>query len=191
MCPASGWNTAIACGCGVHAGTRRRIASRTGRSAAEFARDNLFGPLGIRRFHWPADAQGNSFGWGDLRLVSPDLARIGYLFLHGGRWGDRQVVPKRWVKEATRGRIAAEESDKRGSSLTAMVKRTFRATLGSAVRPLRSTACSAVRGSPKIPSMLRAMAGVIGKPELTTDPRFAAMADRKKNEKELVGGVFF
>ncbi|MFH0880829.1 MAG: CoA transferase, partial [Lentisphaerota bacterium] len=31
----------------------------------------------------------------------------------------------------------------------------------------------------------RALAAVIGKPELTADPRFAAMADRKKNEKEL------
>jgi CubicO group peptidase (beta-lactamase class C family) len=26
-----------------------------------------------------------------------DLARFGYLFLRGGRWGDRQIVSKEWI----------------------------------------------------------------------------------------------
>lgn len=40
---------------------------------------------------------------------------------------------------SSRDRIAADESDNRGISLTAMVNRTFRATLDKAATPLRST----------------------------------------------------
>jgi hypothetical protein len=33
------------------------------------------------------------------------MARIGQLFLDGGRWGDEQVVPAEWVAEATRTQV--------------------------------------------------------------------------------------
>ncbi|MCC7347203.1 MAG: serine hydrolase, partial [Variibacter sp.] len=37
-----------------------------------------------------------------LYLTAPDMARFGWLFLNRGRWGNRQVVPSRWVDESTR-----------------------------------------------------------------------------------------
>jgi CubicO group peptidase (beta-lactamase class C family) len=83
------------------------ITLRTGQTAEEFARQNLFGPLGIRSFSWRTDAQGNTRGWSDLMMASPDMARIGYLFLKGGRWDGRQIVSRRWVQEATRKHIDA------------------------------------------------------------------------------------
>jgi hypothetical protein len=86
------------------------ITLRTGQTAEQFARHYLFGPLGIKRIYWPADAQGNSRGWGDLRMTSPDLARIGHLFLNKGRWGGKQIVSQRWVKEATRKHIGTGDS---------------------------------------------------------------------------------
>jgi CubicO group peptidase (beta-lactamase class C family) len=36
-----------------------------------------------------------------FNLSARDAARFGQLFLNGGRWGDRQVVPASWVKEST------------------------------------------------------------------------------------------
>ncbi|MGN7773657.1 serine hydrolase domain-containing protein [Phyllobacterium sp. 22552] len=36
-----------------------------------------------------------------FRLSARDAARFGQLFLDGGRWGDRQIIPSSWVKEAT------------------------------------------------------------------------------------------
>lgn len=36
-----------------------------------------------------------------FRMSSRDLARFGLLFLRGGRWGDRQIIPARWVGEST------------------------------------------------------------------------------------------
>ena len=69
------------------------ISQATGSSALEFARRELFQPLGIENVIWPSDPQGVSYGWGDLHLRPRDMAKIGYLWLHQGRWEGRQVVP--------------------------------------------------------------------------------------------------
>ena len=55
------------------------ISRVTGSSALEFARRELFRPLGIRDAEWPADAQGISHGWGDLHLHPRDMAKLGLL----------------------------------------------------------------------------------------------------------------
>ena len=31
-----------------------------------------------------------------------DLARFGLLYLHHGRWGDRQLIPESWIAESTK-----------------------------------------------------------------------------------------
>lgn len=77
------------------------LSEATGMSALDFARQNLFGPLGITDVYWPADDAGNSHGWGDLALHPRDAAKIGLLFLAQGRWDDAQVVSPEWVAAAT------------------------------------------------------------------------------------------
>lgn len=37
-----------------------------------------------------------------FRMTARDMARFGLLYLRGGRWRDRQVVPGEWVAESTR-----------------------------------------------------------------------------------------
>jgi CubicO group peptidase (beta-lactamase class C family) len=78
------------------------VSRATGISALDFARRELFAPLGIDTVAWPGDSRGNSYGWGDLHLQPRDMARIGYLWLNGGRWKDRQVVPEAWMRDAVR-----------------------------------------------------------------------------------------
>lgn len=82
------------------------ISSRTGRSALEFARQYLFDPLGIRDVIWPADPKGRTHGWGDLHMYPRDLAKIAYLYLHRGRWIDRQLVSEDWVRESIVPRVS-------------------------------------------------------------------------------------
>jgi CubicO group peptidase (beta-lactamase class C family) len=78
------------------------LQEATGVTTAEFARANLFGPLGITDFLWESDPQGYDDGWAGLYLHPRDLAKIGYLMLHQGQWEDRQIVSANWVAEATR-----------------------------------------------------------------------------------------
>lgn len=76
------------------------ITKATGLSAFDFARRELFAPLGIVNAAWPADGHGVSYGWGDLHLEPLDMAKLGYLWLNSGRWEDRQLVPKEWMSAA-------------------------------------------------------------------------------------------
>ena len=76
------------------------ITKATGLSALDFARRALFAPLGIEEVAWPSDAQGISHGWGDLHLQPRDMAKIGYLWLRGGQWENRQLVPADWMRAA-------------------------------------------------------------------------------------------
>lgn len=78
------------------------LQEATGMTAAEFARVNLFEPLGITDVLWESDPQGYSDGWAGLYLHPRDVAKIGYLMLHQGQWEDRQIVSSDWVKQATK-----------------------------------------------------------------------------------------
>lgn len=84
------------------------VSDAAGTSTLEFARDNLFDPLGIEDAEWPADPQGVNHGWGDLRIHPRDMVKIGQLFLDGGAWGGTQVVSKEWVEQATVSSVLAE-----------------------------------------------------------------------------------
>ncbi len=78
------------------------VAQAAGSSTLDFARRELFGPLGIADVVWPTDPQGIPHGWGDLHLHPADMAKLGYLWLNGGRWENRQIVPADWLSSALR-----------------------------------------------------------------------------------------
>jgi len=44
----------------------------------------------------------NSIVGATLRCSARDLARLGYLWLNMGRWGNRQLVPEEWMRQATK-----------------------------------------------------------------------------------------
>jgi CubicO group peptidase (beta-lactamase class C family) len=48
-----------------------------------------------------ASVSGGTRWGGGLWINTRDAARYGYLFLRRGRWGDRQIIPEQWVREAT------------------------------------------------------------------------------------------
>ena len=83
------------------------LARATGTSALDFARVNLFEPLGIDDVYWTADADGNSYGWGDLALHPADAAKIGLLFLQHGRWKNDPVISAEWVAAATTAQVTS------------------------------------------------------------------------------------
>jgi CubicO group peptidase (beta-lactamase class C family) len=78
----------------------------TGHPLDEFARANLFEPLGITAVEWNR-VRGDTDAGGGLRLRPRDMAEIGQLVLADGRWNDRQVVSKAWIDASTTPRTEA------------------------------------------------------------------------------------
>jgi len=73
----------------------------TGQKVIDYLTPRLFEPLGIEGMDWETDAYGiNTGGWG-LRLKTEDLAKFGQFYLQKGKWNGRQLLPKKWVEEAT------------------------------------------------------------------------------------------
>jgi CubicO group peptidase (beta-lactamase class C family) len=80
------------------------LTRATGKSTLEYANEKLGQPLGFRIRPWQRDPQGIYFGGNDMYLTPRQMLAFGRLWLHGGRVGDRQVVPEAWVRESTRQR---------------------------------------------------------------------------------------
>jgi CubicO group peptidase (beta-lactamase class C family) len=97
------------------------LMKTTGQSVLDFARKYLFTPLGITvadnltfankeeqfAFYktkgisgWVSDPKGvNTAGWG-LTLTAMDMAKIGQLYLNGGKRNGKQIVSSAWIDES-------------------------------------------------------------------------------------------
>lgn len=74
----------------------------TGLPLAEFAREALFDPLGIKEFDWTSvKPSGEPAAGGGLRLLPRDMAKIGQLILNRGEWNGVHVVSSNWIDEST------------------------------------------------------------------------------------------
>lgn len=101
----------------------------TGVSAAEYALRELFEPLGIwsgpesrkpwlqtpparhtfwsggrwpgNGLPWRTDSLGNSGAQAGLHLTLREMAKFGWLYLQGGNWEGRQIIPSTFVAEST------------------------------------------------------------------------------------------
>ncbi|MFC1516229.1 serine hydrolase, partial [Thermodesulfobacteriota bacterium] len=78
------------------------LTEKTGMSTRNFAKRKLFDPLNIKVQGWATDPNGTYQGGNNLSLIPRDMAKLGQLYLDGGRFGSRQVVPKWWVEASTR-----------------------------------------------------------------------------------------
>lgn len=78
----------------------------TKKTAAAYAAQKLFAPLGIRTDKWLTAPEGISAGGFGLELRPRDLAKLALLYLHHGRWDGRQIVPTAWVEQSTTDKVA-------------------------------------------------------------------------------------
>ena len=77
------------------------VREATGQRLDTWAEERLFGPIGIDEYYWKITPGGEADSEGGLYLSTHDLARIGYLMLHGGEWDGRQIVSSEWVQVST------------------------------------------------------------------------------------------
>jgi CubicO group peptidase (beta-lactamase class C family) len=76
------------------------LSKVTGQSALEYARQKLFGPLGIEDVFWRHDPQGVSGGGAGLYLQPRDMARLGQLWLADGVWKGERLLAPGWIDAA-------------------------------------------------------------------------------------------
>ena len=78
------------------------LTETTQSNTYDFAKQNLFKPIGIERALWYQGPQGYYIGGFGLGLTARDLAKFGFLYLNKGYWNGESVVPEAWVEESTR-----------------------------------------------------------------------------------------
>ncbi len=74
----------------------------SGLDAGAFAKQHLFGPLGIQDFVWETTDDGTTTGFSGLYLQGRDLLKLGQLYLDEGSWNGQQIVPADWIEASFR-----------------------------------------------------------------------------------------
>jgi CubicO group peptidase (beta-lactamase class C family) len=83
----------------------RRIREITGgslESVIRFARTQLFEPLGMATAVLEPDPSGTPIGSSFMLASARDWAQLGQLYLNGGLWNGRRIVPADWIDYVTR-----------------------------------------------------------------------------------------
>ncbi len=70
----------------------------TGKTMWDVAARELFAPIGIPNTHWPADSDGNSQAYSGLVMPARELAKFGFLYLNGGAWDGKQIIPADYAR---------------------------------------------------------------------------------------------
>ena len=71
----------------------------TGENLSRYMQTQLWHPLGMeQRGLWIIDEQGYELAMGGMAANARDYARLGLLYLNGGKRGDRQILPVGWAE---------------------------------------------------------------------------------------------
>jgi len=79
----------------------------------KFADEALAQPLGFTLPRWPTDPQGIYFGGNDMELTPRQMLAFGELYLSGGRYEGKQVIPEAWVHESLTPRTRSTRDPRR------------------------------------------------------------------------------
>ena len=76
------------------------ISECCGTDAYSYARQHLFGPLGIEYAAWSSSPECHTMGHIGLYLTARDMAKFGLCCLNKGLWQNRPVIPEAWLEQA-------------------------------------------------------------------------------------------
>jgi CubicO group peptidase (beta-lactamase class C family) len=65
-----------------------------------YAQEHLFSPLGAEVGFWRQDWAGYYLGFTEIELTARDMGKLGQLYLDGGQFEGRQIIPAEWVEDS-------------------------------------------------------------------------------------------
>jgi len=74
------------------------VTQAAGKPADAYLDEKLFRPLGIRDYAWDRDRAGNTITYAQLQMKARDVARVGLLVAHQGKWKGQTLFPERWIR---------------------------------------------------------------------------------------------
>jgi len=77
------------------------VERKTGRKMMDYLDEKLFRPLGMTGVETTYAPSGCPCGGWGMAAKTEDLAKLGQLFLDGGRWNGREIISRNWVQLAT------------------------------------------------------------------------------------------
>jgi len=81
------------------------------RRIVDYMTEKVWQPIGAESdATWLIDAAGQEATYSSFNAVLRDYARLGRMLAHGGRVGDRQIVPADWLAQATRPHFASRQT---------------------------------------------------------------------------------
>lgn len=83
----------------------------TGERLLDYLKPRLLAPLGITHAAWEQDPDGIDTGGFGLSITIEEMAAFGQLYLQGGVWEGKQLVPAEWVAAATVKQVENGPSD--------------------------------------------------------------------------------
>jgi CubicO group peptidase (beta-lactamase class C family) len=87
------------------------IQRRAGQRLSEYLGPRLLEPLGIDPVAWFEMPPGREQGFSGLFARAEDVAKLGQLYLQGGRWDGQQLIPESYVAQATSRAVTTTDPD--------------------------------------------------------------------------------
>jgi CubicO group peptidase (beta-lactamase class C family) len=87
------------------------VQKSSGLRLMDYLEPRLFVPLGISKPYWQVSPEGHNTGGHGMSLKTEDVAKFGQFLLQKGLWEGKQLLPKKWIEEATSFQIANGDNE--------------------------------------------------------------------------------